>query len=143
MSYFDGPNRIMSVMNVPVDDSKCGTLDSISLTNCWKPGSSSCSTVIPFDLPKYSIAISSTACSPEFERFGSVCPSLTKPQAAWPPIAGHPFGDTTALWIVFHDSWPPESTSTFARSSHTTKTSGDSSVGSAVANSLLPVLVCQ
>src|SRR3954471_18280062 len=129
MSYFDGPNRIMSVMNVPVDDSNFGTPSSISFTKSWNLGSSSCSTVIA-GVPKNSSAISISAWTPELDRLGSVWPSLTKPQAGLPPIAGQPFGDATALWIVFHDSWPLVSpVSTLARSSQTTNTSGDSSSG--------------
>src|SRR5512138_750989 len=104
MSYFDGPKRTMSVMNVPVDVSKCGTALSISFTNVWNFGSRKLSTAMPDVLPKCSNAISISACRPEFDLFGSVWPSLTKPQPGLPPIAGQPRGDATALWIVFHES---------------------------------------
>src|SRR5215470_13503327 len=135
MSYFDGPNRIMSVMNVPVELSKCGTPRSMSLTKSWNFGSSSCSTVSPEVMWKYSYAISASASIPEFDLLGSVWPRLTNPQAGLPPIPAQPLGELTALRMSLQVSGVTASepagalTSTLARSSQTTNTSGVSTSG--------------
>jgi hypothetical protein len=47
MSYLLGPNRIMSVMKVPVEVSNFDTPDSTSWIHCWYFGSSSSPTASP------------------------------------------------------------------------------------------------
>src|SRR5438105_15608852 len=124
MSYFDGPNRTMPVMNVPVEVSNLVTPFSMPRTQSWYLGSSRSSTAILF-LPVYSSVIRYSAWMPEFDLVGSVWPSLTKPQRPWPPTASQPLGEVTASWIVFHEIAPPDDlTSASARSSHATNTSG-------------------
>src|SRR5262249_43268693 len=150
MSKRDGPNRIMSSMNVPVEVSNLPTPFSISATNAWYFGSSRSPTVSPDDFFQYSRVIESSASSPEFDRVGSVWPSLTNPQSGLPPTAGQPRFEAIAPCSAFHVSFPSAALSSgSARSSQTTKTSGVITSGAGASDepsaaiSSEPVLVVQ
>src|SRR5215468_302933 len=72
---------------------------------------------------------------PEFDRLGSVWPSVTNPHPGLPPIPAQPLGEPTALRIALQVSGVMASepvgalTSALARSSQTTNTSGVSTSG--------------
>ena len=127
MSYFDGPKRTMSVMNVPVEASNFGTPFSIVLDEGLVLGLEQ----VADREPRASCRSTRASSSKQRLQPGVRLRRIGVAELDEAPLGLAPDGrpalrsTTTALWIAFHETCPPAAlSSACARSSQITNTSG-------------------